>query len=245
MYLFKKHLQPTARSISRYMHIHHFSNFFRSQDNFFNNPDKVVDLANKLDFIKSPVHPGTRTKNLFEINQECASFGTYLAKRIADEIFIGMRNLKIDIRFHKNDVYDDPDCNAGWIHNDPVKVAGVIYLNQGLLDMQAGTSMFAKTSNRNFSTPDITSRNKFNLSKEITQQYKQDLEDNHSHFKETLKCGNVYNRLIAYDSSIFHRPNNYVINNGEQRLSIIFFIEHYEYTQPKSLLSVTPDWNDR
>lgn len=226
------------------MHNHPFTNFFCCQDNFLKNPDKVVDLANTLEFIPSEVHPGRRTKNLFEINQDTAAFGTYLAKRIADDVFPGMYNMLIDIRFHINDTYDDELCNKGWIHSDPASVAGVLYLNKDMCDFDTGTSMFEKISEGNFSTADVTSRNNFNLHKQVTERYKQDLEDNHKNFYETLRSGNKYNRLIAYDSSIWHRPNSYKMNNGENRLSIIFFVEKYEFKKHNSMLKVQPNWRD-
>jgi len=244
MYLFKKHLQPHLVSISRYMHNHAFSNFFCCQDNFLVNPDKVVDLAGTLEFIPSEVHPGKRTENLFQINDTCREFATYFAKRIADDVFPGMYNMLIDIRFHMNDVYDDDICNKGWIHNDPASVAGVLYLNKDTRDIDTGTSMFDKVSLGGFKNPDVKSRNDFNLNKIVSEQYKKDLEDNHSHFYETLRSGNKYNRLIAYDSSIWHRPNNYKMSNGENRLSIIFFIEKYEFQKHNSMLKVQPTWRD-
>ena len=116
-----------------------------SIDNFFKNPQKIVDMAQTLDYERSEVHPGKRSINLFTShNPQHVEFAKYFAKRIADEVFFGINKFMIDIRFHKNDIYDNDKANVGWIHNDPVSFAGIVYLNKEISDFNLGTSTFLK-----------------------------------------------------------------------------------------------------
>jgi hypothetical protein len=40
----------------------------------------------------------------------------------------------------------------------------------------------------------------------------------------------VYNRLIAYDATLYHRPNRYNLECNELRKSIVFFIKDIKHT---------------
>jgi hypothetical protein len=42
----------------------------------------------------------------------------------------------------------------------------------------------------------------------------------------------------------WHRPNRYTLESGNERLSLLFFIDKYEYVVPSSLLSMSSNWVD-
>jgi hypothetical protein len=46
-------------------------------------------------------------------------------------------------------------------------------------------------------------------------------------FEKTLTIGNMYNRLVTYDSKIFHKPDNFFIGNAEFRTTLLFVISDY------------------
>ena len=150
----------------------------------------------------------------------------------------------IDIRFHKNDIYDNDKANVGWIHNDPVSFAGIVYLNQEISDFNLGTSTFLKNKKERFDQYDFDERKEFNLTTNVTPEYLKILEENEKEFTETVRVGNVYNRLVAYDSKIWHRPNNFDTKSENERLTLLFFIDRYEYSQPESMLSLKSEYID-
>jgi hypothetical protein len=203
------------------------------KNKFFNNPDKVLELSKKQTYEKSDRYPGKRTINLLEsTDEETNNFAVFFAKKIAREVFPGISQFVIHISFHINELYDDADANIGWIHNDDVTLAGLVYLNPNETNFDSGTSIFLKKGAEHFSVPDFPSRKLFNTTSIVTEEYKQDLKNNHTHFDETIRVGNTYNRLIAYDSNLWHRPNTFKVNVEEPRTTLLFFIDRYEFNKP-------------
>ena len=213
-------------------------------DNFFINPDKVIDLGQQLSYNNHTSYPGKRSDNLFTIQDpNVHEFAKFFTKKIADTVLYGLEKFEIDIRFHYNDVYNNTEANYGWIHNDSVEYAGLVYLSNIPTSMNHGTSIYDKLDPNDFSTDDFDSRKQFNISKEVTDQYLQDLKNNHNQFKETINVGYKYNRLVAYDAMMWHRPNNYLIENSN-RFSLLFFINNTKIKKQDSLLKLTSEWKD-
>ena len=203
------------------------------KNEFFNNPDKVLELSKKQTYEKSERYPGKRTINLLEsTDSETKEFAVFFAKKIAREVFPGISQFVIHISFHINELYSDDEANIGWIHNDDVTLAGLVYLNSNETNFNSGTSIFLKKDSENFPVPDFPSRKLFNTTSVVTEEYKQDLKNNHTQFEETMRIGNVYNRLIAYDSNLWHRPNTFKVNVNEPRTTLLFFIDQYQFDQP-------------
>jgi len=213
------------------------------KNNFFNNPDKIVELANRMEYEKSKRYPGKRTINLLEsTDAEIKSFGIFVAKKIAREVFPGISQFVIHISFHINEVYNDTIANAGWIHNDDVTLAGLVYLTPTEKNISSGTSIFLKHGEESFTTEDFPSRTEFNSTSVVTEEYKKDLKLNHANFEETIKIGNLYNRLIAYDSNLWHRPNNFQTSTLDPRITLLFFIDNYQFSRPD--IDNTSTWVD-
>ena len=53
----------------------------------------------------------------------------------------------------------------------------------------------------------------------------QKLKDNNNSFTETLTVGNVFNRLVCYDGSYYHRANSFLCGD-EPRLTQVFFVRN-------------------
>lgn len=221
-----------------------FKNYMICKNDFFTNPDKVLALFDKQEFFISSTYPGRRTHNLLESeDQETKNFALFLAQKICDEVFPGIYGFMIDIRFHINTVYHQQELNSGWIHCDDADLAGVVYMSKDEFSLDTGTSMYAKNTDSEFAVRDFESRKQFNETGKATEEYLKDLEENHQTFTETLRVGNIYNRLISYDARLFHRPNRYNLESNDNRKSIVFFIRNFkrEYT-PKVNLNF--NWRD-
>jgi hypothetical protein len=213
-------------------------------DNFFNNIQPIIDLGNSLEYHNNEAWPGLRTDNLLQINNPLAvEFAKFFAKNIADKVFYGLSKFEIDVRFHKNDLYNVDEANCGWIHNDDIDFAGLVYLNDEEPNMNTGTSIFDKTVSIDFEAEDYESRRELNLKKNVTDQYLKDLQKNRSQFSETINVGNKFNRLVAYDATQWHRPNSYNVKKLP-RYSLLFFINNAQFEELSSILSVKSSWSD-
>lgn len=223
---------------------HPLVDYLHVKNNFFNNPLKVYNLSLNLKYERAANFPGQRTENLLTSNNWAAKqFAIYFAKKIAREVFPGISQFVTHICFHINDTYDDDEANNGWIHNDDVTLAGLVYLNPTERSFSSGTSVFYKITEGEFNAGDFPSRKEFNLTAKSSEQYLQDLAENHKHFEETIRVGNVFNRLVAYDAKLYHRPNNFKTLCGEPRRSVLFFIDKYEFEYPH--VDNNSAWEDR
>ena len=106
-------------------------------------------------------------------------------------------------------------------------LAGLIYLNPAENNFDSGTSIFNGDGDVDRDSNKL--RADFNINGTTTEQYVQSLKDNWSYFQETIRIGNVFNRLVAYDSKMFHRPNSYKTSDNTPRLSLLFFIYNFDY----------------
>jgi hypothetical protein len=212
---------------------HHYSDYVISKNNFFDNPDYVIELSKSLDYnFVDKSFPGRRTENIGLIDSKiCQDFTEHFIKKLVSTIYTKIKSLTIDIRFHKtNSFSDDPTdiINTGWIHTDHELLAGLIYLNPNLKDFSSGTSIF-NPKVKNISLPEKI-REDFNQNYKGVDlnKYKKALTDYNDQFSESLRVGNEFNRLITYDSNIYHKPNNYVVSKNDDRLTLLFVISEYE-----------------
>lgn len=212
-------------------------------DNFFDNPDKIVEYAKSLP--KEPNlngdWPGTRTKRISEID-EILNVG--LLWKITSSYYNTHHHpcewARSSIFFQeipafskdKNDVK-----NRGWIHHDDAEhdVAGVVYLTPNI-DPDAGTSLFA-LKQPNLSKEDLAKQSghvKNTLYKKHTldeDYYKKTLEDYEKLFTETTRFANIYNRMVTYGTNYYHRANNFY-NEDDPRLTLVFFLGGLRGTSP-------------
>jgi len=210
--------------------IHPFENYLVCRDNYLNNPQAAIDLAGRLEYKHAKVYPGKRTDNLMASDDiEVREFGKWFANRLSYNVFPGISMYEINVSFHINEVYDHPELNTGWIHNDIGNLAGLVYLTPGESNFDARTSMFNGYAEE--LPDDAEARRKFHFTGEVTSEYLAGFNRNQTQFKETIRIGNQYNRLIAYDSKIFHRPNSFITSTGAPRLTLLFFISKFNYEQ--------------
>lgn len=209
---------------------HLYSDFFYCKNNFFNDPDLVVKLAESLPYTNTGrIFPGARTIDLAlspdPVHQD---FVKSFVDKLITEIYTNISHVHISVCFHKYPKYENQDLNNGWIHTDHEMLAGVVYLNKDVEDFTAGTSVYSSPDHVNM--PDII-REEFNLDPASvdTNTYLSAQSTHNSQFKETIRVGNLYNRLITYDTKLSHKPNNYAINCGEHRLALLFVILDYAF----------------
>jgi hypothetical protein len=199
-------------------------------DDFYENPDEIREFAISQDFDNTKDHcPGSRTKPLNELNNNL--FDSFCNRLFS--LYFDYRYCNIEwfvyTCFQKIDPFDDDinsPLNRGWVHSDKNYIgAGVIYLNKFSLP-DSGTSFYKLKPNIkkefNYKIRDsfYENRNECDVNEYLNYH-----EENENSFDKTLTVGNVYNRMIFYDSNYFHRENNFVSGFDEPRLTQVFFIK--------------------
>lgn len=196
-------------------------------DDFFNDPDAVRDFALHQDYTEtSNTYPGSRTIDLSILNpalfdQFCRKLTTLIN---SDSEFI---DFKISVKFQKiGRVSSNPALNVGWIHRDDENIlAGIVYLNPKP-NIKSGTSLYVlKDGEPEFVQEYNEIKKSFYGNTLLNEQHAvQALEKHNSRFIETARFNNVYNRLVCYDASVFHKANSY---NNDERLTLVFFVSEY------------------
>ena len=110
------------------------------KNNFFEQPEKVVEFANTLDF-KPPLSfqnwPGKRTDNLVDIDREL--FSSVMLKILST--LYGDTQIRFEnswLHFHK--ITKGDTAKVGYHVDDDFEMASVIYLSEG--DIDNGTTIF-------------------------------------------------------------------------------------------------------
>ena len=195
--------------------------------NFFENPKAIIAIANSLELepARDGAWPGKRTKMLHEVLPE---YSDYFNKKLMRTFYdFRKHDISWQIESYFQFIYPygtNKEVNQGWVHKDKDTVmAGVVYLNENP-QLDAGTSLFVKKEVYN---EPINCDQKHTFFKDSSlineQEYLEKLKENNNLFTETLNVGNVFNRLVCYDGSYYHRANSFLCN-GEPRLTQVFFI---------------------
>ena len=201
-------------------------------DNFYENPDEIVDYAKSLTYHPDPEGhwPGKRTPEIGTLN---LPFFTWVGKKIlscyfgpqASTINFGGSSAfqlinPIEKKAHR--LFTDEPTSKGWIHTDSRTVLGVvIYLNKNQ-DNNNGTSLYRR---KKLGVIPIHTdiKEKFYTNNATAEDHKKALKENNEQYEETLKVSSVYNRLIAYDGSQIHGQN--FSSSSEDRLTQVMFFQ--------------------
>lgn len=211
---------------------HPFEKYLMTRDDYLEKPFDVIEMSKTLTYNRSPVFPGARTDNLLSsADPEIKKFAQWFTNELSYNVFPGISLYETFLCFHVYDLCSEDALNVGWVHNDYGNLAGLIYLTPDEESIDTGTSIFTGDVSLPELPGDALAREKFHLQGEITPEFRAGFERNQSLFagKETIRVGNKFNRLVAYDSKMWHRPNNYATSIGEPRLSLLFFISTFNF----------------
>ncbi|MDB9826825.1 DUF6445 family protein [Candidatus Pelagibacter sp.] len=213
--------------------------YFQTQivDNFFDRPQEIIKFANSLEYQIGPhgFWPGKRTEQL-HINHKFF-FDSFLSKLFAlsfDYINTKLSWSNVGMYFQKTKAFDPEDkkniLNTGLIHQDEdFLLVGLVYLTYGA-DIDSGTSIMLPTKDyKNIlelgeKKIALYKKSQGNLSKKDSKNYKKLIIDTNKNFEESIKFNNIFNRLITYTRTDFHRCNSFYTGK-EERLTLVFFIK--------------------
>ena len=203
-------------------------------DNFFDDPMMVRKFALEQEFLPDPTYkwPGLRTNFLHNI----------------DPKFFGNTMRQFLTLFYPPDVecawaataqfqLVPKEYDQGWVHLDGALVTGIVYLNDEDIPNSGTTIYKPKTPGtglihgdkieESFKHPDRTS------------EFEKYREENNNQFEESVVVKNRFNRLLAFDSHLYHAANDFKNNtNTSDRLTLVFFInklvvDHYPLQRSK------------
>mgnify|MGYP003118723532 FL=1 len=209
-------------------------------DDFFENPDLVVDLANSLEYEPGDgAWPGVRTRELAEIPGLKEFRDLFLSKLLRLFYPDNHYDTFAKVVFQKVDgMHEDKYHikNRGWIHKDISRViGGIVYLSKDP-EEDTGTSLYR---NRQLTFPhglaEDSCKRRWYTKKDVSDEEYHDLfYSNPDHFEETVRVKNVYNRLFMFNGNHYHGVQTYG-SLGKTRLTLPFFVSfvnHPSYSYP-------------
>jgi hypothetical protein len=168
-------------------------------------------------------YPGKRTKRLDELDKNF--FNQFCNKLLSVFFDLDSESIsyEIDTSFQLIPSVDPNPMspkNMGWVHYDEnVIFAGVIFLTPKI-DLNCGTSIFKLVDKEKL---DLSNAKKDFYKNGIDSDYDNRIQRHRDAYIETIRFNNVYNRLIAFDSSCAHGVNSYY-SDSDLRLTQVFFV---------------------
>lgn len=190
-------------------------------DNFFDNPDKIVEYALSCEYqiSENGEWPGKRTFPLHAINPEIFNLSV-------DKLISLFYTENLNVAWSATTYFQlvDNNYSEGWVHKDlDYIITGIIYLNKNE-NIKSGTSIYRSKKDM-FYTKIKNTEHKIKTYLDNEYNSEEYRIENNSQFEETINISNVYNRLICFDSHLLHAAQNF--SEGlEPRLTLIIFIKN-------------------
>lgn len=199
-------------------------------DNFYKDPYKIRDFALSQNFYQKGAWPGVRTDQFVKLHPDL--FLEFAKKTLS--VFFNIEYEQVHWNFNSTFQLCGKDFEEGWVHTDwdgksanGATIAGIIYLTPGA-PLSGGTSVYKLKDNEIVSDDDDwwLVRNNFykNNTNVNLEEYRKKRDLYNNKFLKTLDIGNVFNRLVIYNTTDFHKENILFGNTTEDsRLTQVFF----------------------
>jgi hypothetical protein len=165
-------------------------------DNFLDNPDKVRESAMNIDFYITGSYPGKRS------DRADHDYENYVQQKVEKILNCS----RIDWKLASFQFQLCLEGDTTWIHFDQTQWAGILYLTPDA-PIAAGTGIFRHKESKIYQGP----------------------SEHHSTKDEEWELitmiGNVYNRLVLYKGSLYHRSlvPGFGDSKDNGRLTQVFF----------------------
>jgi hypothetical protein len=194
-------------------------------DNFFDDPDQIrnygLSLATEPD--SEGRWPGSRTANLAELNP---ALFDHVCRRIAS-LFYDTRDVDEIIQWQAQGGFQlvDSSYRHGWVHHDAGQelFTAIIYLTPDAAPA-TGTSIY-DVKDRSNTPPREVKDAKFaamtgQLTAQDSERARATLAD---YYTESIRVSNKYNRIVIFDSHLYHAANEFATNTQDRLTLTIFF----------------------
>jgi hypothetical protein len=193
-------------------------------DNFFNNPDQVIELSKKLKFNKSTgKFPGERTDSLHLLNKE---FFLHTTQKIITCLYPNeIQNIQWTASQYFQKINSNKYQTPGFVHQDiDYEFTSIIYLTD---NPTSGTCFYKKLMEATPKSDEMIEakyRGYSNLANMHSPSFKEALEINNKAFEKTIEFKAIKNRMILFDGGTPHGVENFG-QEDEERLTLITFFE--------------------
>ena len=191
-------------------------------DGFFDTPDLIRNLALKQEYYydSNNIWPGKRC-NVLKVSP-------ILFRNIMDKTILLYFDSVVDYTAKMNFQIIDKKYGNGWVHRDSGDnniATGIIYLTP---QSRSGTSLFVKKRPLEYHDSTIIDK-KIEFYKNINDgdpSYVADYSQTHNiEYEETVNIKGLYNRLVLFDSNLYHGAHDFFGEDiNDSRLTISFFI---------------------
>jgi hypothetical protein len=192
-------------------------------DNFFDNPNEIIELSKKCTFKPISNAPGTRSEPLHIIDPK---FSEYLCTKMLSLYY---PNDIENVRFYAISTFQKVPANLkfdNWVHKDDnYEITALIYLNE---HTDSGTSLFNRKKLKFDGIQYSAEKNKYFNDNNETKDLKKFRDLNNNSFNETSSFKGIYNRLVMFDGSNFHASHIYNDKQNRDRLTLITFFKKIE-----------------
>jgi len=191
-------------------------------DNFFDDPDKIINLSKQLKFKRSQSHkwPGSRSPQLDTVDKEFFHWST---KKIMMLLFpMNVGNLKWRAIQHFQKIPYKTYGKSGWIHKDDAsEFTVIIYLSR---HRKSGTALYTP---KKFFVSAIHSDKKIEFYKnpENVRTGEQWRKKANSHFEKVVDLHSNFNRLILFDGNQWHGADSFGTDKEDRLTLITFFVD--------------------
>jgi hypothetical protein len=203
-------------------------------DNFYENFTEIKKYALDLEYFRKEkfTMPGVNTQLLNQINPQLF---TKCTKKLLSIFYDrkAIKNIAFECltKFEKIYPYEKKYNKEGWIHaDDSNKLSAILYLNG---EYEEGTSFYL---NKNLGSPSYSLMNYkselYRGNSPDVKEYNDALIKHNSQFKEMLRVPLIENRLVVFDSSIFHRSDGLGNENNPRIIQTFFFGQIYADSFP-------------
>lgn len=191
-------------------------------DNFFDDPVSVVKLASQQEYTVDNTggYPGKRIEHV-------GNFAPHFFNKTFQKFFSLFYNLsECSFEYFGRMFFQKVGKNFtnGWVHTDnDMLVSGIIYLNFEP-SLHSGTTICMPNQ------PEWMPAKNLEIKIKNFKNEKDDAlarEETNAQYNESIIVKNKFNRLIAFDSHLAHKANFEPIPNGEERLTLVFFVEKF------------------
>lgn len=207
-------------------------------DDFFEDPDRVVELANSLEYYPtSGQYPGLRSDHLHKVAPD---FFSYVSQRWLSLYFdVPYTFEKLNAQFQIIEPFDSDDSspyNTGWVHKDDDYniVTAIVYLTKDANPKQ-GTSICTPLEDWNVKTQEI--KPTFFRENNRSSEYEQMLRSNNEAFTESIVVDNYYNRMISFDYTQWHKARSFHNDTNSRRLTLVMFCNSIYPASPHPIVA--------
>jgi hypothetical protein len=192
-------------------------------DDFLDDGIRIKEYALKQDFnVSSPRWPGKRTECLSKINYTL--YNSIILKTLKLFSPTNILDYQVEMFFQKI----DSDYGQGWVHQDKEDFTMLLNLTESDEDINYGTSFYKlkdPIANDFSEQYDLMIGKGDNLENNNLEKYREITKEHNSKYEKVVDVRGQFNRLLCFDSNLFHAANSFKLESGE-RLSLIAFFKN-------------------